>query len=105
MRQRGLFPMAVVAVVLSGICFSWGCSENREKARLAFGIDTLPMYCAHEHWGSISSIGGGYLPFYDGFYSDVYAGAEPDTSVSIWDLVADPYAGGLFYGDGFDING
>lgn len=104
MRQKSLFRMAVAAVVLSGVCFLLGCSGNREKARLAFGIDTLPMYCAHEHWGSISSIGGGYLPFYDGFYSDVYAGAEPDTSVSIWDLVADPYAGGLFYGDGFDMN-
>ena len=104
MRRMSIFSVAVVMALWGSLSLLSGCSGEGERQRLAFGIDTLPMYCAHEHWGSIGSIGGGYIPFYDGFYSDVYAGAEPNVPVSIWDLIAEPYAGGLFYGERFDMN-
>jgi len=56
------------------------------------GIDTLPNFCSHEHWGSISAIGP--APAEHGFRADTEAGASPQRRVRIWDLVLDPYAGG-----------
>lgn len=56
------------------------------------GINSIPNFCSHEHWGSISSIG--MTPEKDGFRCDISAGALPLRPTSIWDLLLDPYEEG-----------
>jgi len=63
----------------------------------------MPNFCAHEHWGSIDAIGG-YQPFYDGFRSDVIAGATLVREVTVWDIIFDPYFSGMLAGAGVDLN-
>lgn len=53
-------------------------------------LSTLPSYCAHEHWGSISAIGT--TP--EGFRADVERGALPRWRVGLFDILLDPYFGG-----------
>jgi len=62
------------------------------------GIDDLPNFCSHEHWGSIAAIGP--APDENGFRADTEAGATPSRQVRIWDLVLDPYAGGWIHATG-----
>lgn len=50
----------------------------------------IPNFCAHEHWGSIPSIG----QVDEGFRADVEAGAAPARRTGVWDIVLDPYFGG-----------
>lgn len=66
-----------------------GSSENATEAA-PMNMDTLPNYCAHEHWGSIDAIGKSG----EGYRADTEAGAVPARNVSVWDLVLDPYLGG-----------
>jgi predicted TIM-barrel fold metal-dependent hydrolase len=75
-----------------------------KEQSLGFDIYSIPVFCAHEHWGSIDAIGGGYVSEFHGFYSDVYAGATPSVSTSIWDLIFDPYFGGMIRSAGTDYN-
>ncbi len=96
----------------------WACQSNNSSdkgdkktkkvavndQRLGFDIYTIPNFCAHEHWGSIDAIGGGYVREYHGFYSDIYAGATPSASTSIWDLIFDPYFGGMMPDAGIDFD-
>ncbi len=63
-------------------------------------IKNIPAFCAHEHWGSINSIG--MSP--EGFRADTEAGAIPTRRTGIWDLVLDPYLGGWIAATGFDVN-
>ncbi len=56
------------------------------------GMDDLPNFCSHEHWGSIAAIGP--APKENGFRADTEAGAVPTRTVRIWDLVLDPYFAG-----------
>lgn len=58
----------------------------------------IPVFCAHEHWGSIDPIG--MLP--EGFRGDVAPDALPTRPVSLWDIVLDPYFGGWVYASGHD---
>lgn len=67
--------------------------------RLKFDLSILPNFCAHEHWGSIESIGG-YMPELDGFRADLFAGASPLSPTSIWDVILDPYQSGWLTGMG-----
>ncbi|MHB1357614.1 MAG: amidohydrolase family protein [Anaerolineae bacterium] len=53
-------------------------------------FSTMPSYCAHEHWGSISAIG--MSP--EGFRGDVERGALPHRRVGLLDILLDPYFGG-----------
>jgi predicted TIM-barrel fold metal-dependent hydrolase len=53
-------------------------------------FSTIPSYCAHEHWGSISAIG--MAP--EGFRGDVERGALPRRQVNLFDILLDPYFGG-----------
>ena len=55
------------------------------------GIESIPNFCSHEHWGSFESIG--QAPEQHGFRCDTTAGAQPLQPTSIWDLVLDPYQG------------
>jgi hypothetical protein len=49
-----------------------------------------PIFCAHEHWGSIDSIG--MAP--ESFRADTEAGALPARRTGLMDILVDPY----FYG-------
>src|SRR4051812_13739868 len=51
------------------------------------GLSSLPNFCSHEHWGSISSIGT--IP--GGFRCDYEQGARPTRSTGLFDLVIDSY--------------
>ena len=49
-----------------------------------------PSYCAHEHWGSLASIGTAQ----GWFRGDMQDGAEPSRRTGLLDLLLDPYLGG-----------
>lgn len=58
----------------------------------------IPVYCSHEHWGSINSIG----QFPGGFNADLRPGARPLRKTTLLDLLADPYMSGSLIGYGFN---
>jgi len=61
-------------------------------------LDTsqLPIYCAHEHWGSLTPFG----TFPGGFTADIIPGSLPARRVGLLDVVLDPYYSGVLYGAG-----
>jgi predicted TIM-barrel fold metal-dependent hydrolase len=59
----------------------------------------LPMFCAHEHWGSIAPIG--FAP--GGFRADAVQGARPVAPVHLLHLFLDPYFGGMLHSSGVDV--
>ena len=61
-------------------------------------LSATPNFCAHEHWGSIASIGS--VP--EGFRADVECGATPASPTSVLDLLLDPYFGGCLWMAGED---
>ena len=63
-------------------------------------LNTLPNFCAHEHWGSIQSVG---MTAGD-FRADMEPGATPVRRTSVWDLILDPYLGGCIANTGVDVN-
>ncbi len=64
-------------------------SRNCTTENLLTDISSIPNFCTHEHWGSISSVGR--APSQGGFRCDTTAGAQPLHPTSIWDLLLDPY--------------
>lgn len=58
----------------------------------------IPVYCSHEHWGSLFSIG----QFPGGFNADLMPGALPQRETTLVDLLADPYMAGSLMGNGFN---
>ncbi len=60
-------------------------------------FNELPNFCAHEHWGSIDSIG--QMP--GGYRADFEAGAIPMRRTGVTDIVLDPYLGGWINSTGF----
>lgn len=58
----------------------------------------IPVFCSHEHWGSISSIG----QFPGGFNADLRPGALPQRETTLVDLLVDPYMAGSLMGNGFN---
>lgn len=63
-------------------------------------IDEMTNVCAHEHWGSLPSIG-----FHgEGFRADNVAGAGSD-DVTLFDLLFCPYLHGFLAQGGFDTHG
>ena len=61
-------------------------------------LSNEPVFCAHEHWGSIASFG--MEP--EGFRPDVVRGALPRRRTHLTDLLLDPYLGGWLRASGFD---
>ncbi|HOX37520.1 MAG TPA: amidohydrolase family protein [Candidatus Brocadiia bacterium] len=59
-----------------------------------------PSFCAHEHWGSIDSIG--MTP--EGFRADVVPGATPLRRTGLMDILLDPYFGGSLGMAGVNVN-
>ena len=53
-------------------------------------LTEAPSFCAHEHWGSLASVGMRH----GWFRNDMQAGAEPDRRTGLLDILLDPYLGG-----------
>ncbi len=68
---------------------------------LRLDFEQVPVFCAHEHWGSIAAYGTDT----NGFRADTECGAAPTRGVSLWDIVLDPYFGGFIAGAGTDFHG
>lgn len=62
------------------------------------GNPPIPNFCAHEHWGSIASLG--MAP--EGFRADAEAGALPNRKTTLLDLIIDPYLGGWMAASGLN---
>jgi predicted TIM-barrel fold metal-dependent hydrolase len=74
--------------------------EETSKQTDDLGINAIPIFCSHEHWGSINSIG----QVAEGFRADVYAGAKPKRKTTLLDLIVDPYFSGCLHGAGIHVN-
>ena len=88
--------------ILSSFAFTPGCSEDREQKRLEPVqnlLSNIPIFCSHEHWGSINSIGFSS----NGFVADCKPGALPKRLTSLMDLLVDPYMHGNLSGNGVQI--
>ncbi len=61
-------------------------------------LTELPLFCAHEHWGSLMAIGD----FPGGFRADIEQGALPIRRTGLWDVLLDPYFLGHLYAGGLE---
>jgi len=66
----------------------------------ALDLTDLPLFSAHEHWGSLMAIGD----FPGGFRADLERGALPTRRTGLWDVLLDPYFLGNLYAAGADPN-
>jgi len=88
----GLYP----ATMLSDPMFYFSQGPLKVPGELA----TIPNFCTHEHWGSISSIGS--TPGM--FNADTIAGAKPEFPTSLYHLLIDPYMSGNIHATGTSID-
>ena len=95
-----LFPFTKVNALSTSFLNSEIVDSNLKlrSSKLYLDFSTVPNFCSHEHWGSISSIG--MAPEQGGFRCDTTAGAQPLVSTSIWDLVLEPYQNGWMHAIG-----
>ncbi len=102
MNRRHFFNSAFAGATATAMTVSAGVRDKEtlvaEKDILE-AMATFPVFCAHEHWGSISAIGMSE----HGFRADCEAGAVPARDVSLWDIVLDPYFGGWIWTAGHDV--
>jgi len=88
----GLYPATFLSDPMSKF--------NPGPQKIPDDLDTIPNFCTHEHWGSISSIG--HTP---GMYNaDTYAGALPAFPTSLFHLLVDPYMSGNLHGSGSTVD-
>ncbi len=71
--------------------------ETMETVGLLAGIDATPLFCAHEHWGSLPTMGA----HAGGFRADDLAGVSGE-GVGLFDLLFCPYMHGFLACGGFD---
>lgn len=64
-------------------------------------LQGVPNFCAHEHWGSIDSIGMAS----EGFRADAERGATPGRRTGVFDILLDPYFDGWLRASGVDVDG
>lgn len=74
--------------------------EPPDSPSIEATLSEMPIFCAHEHWGSMNALGTDE----NGFCSDTRAGAEPKRDASVWDILLDPYFGGWIYDAGHDVH-
>lgn len=94
--RRGFMAQAAGGMAIAAALTPQTANSGEESSM--HELKHLPNFCAHEHWGSINSIG--MSP--EGFRADTEAGAIPSRRTGIWDLVLDPYLGGWIASTGFD---
>jgi predicted TIM-barrel fold metal-dependent hydrolase len=105
MTRRTFFGCAAAAVLSAADRLPARAGPERHErpspklaaARAELDLSDLPNFCAHEHWGSIDSIGE--VP--EGFRADVERGAVPKTPTGLFDILLDPYFKGLLQASGF----
>ena len=61
--------------------------SSNAKDSFALDLSSIPNFSAHEHWGSIASIGT--AP--EGYRCDTESGATPKRRTGLLDLILDPY--------------
>ena len=69
-------------------------------APFALDLTDLPLFCAHEHWGSLMAIGD----FPGGFRSDIEQGSLPTRRTGLWAVLLDPYFLGHLYAGGLELH-
>ena len=79
-------------------------AKDRTSSRVDPGDDEglwmdIPVFCSHEHWGSLFCIG----TFPGGFKADRVPGAVSPRPVGLLDLLLDPYLGGSLVANGFNF--
>src|SRR5437879_7517112 len=88
-----------LASCIAGAGPAWTASY-RTKQRELLDLSALPNFCAHEHWGSIDSIGIAA----EGFRADVERGASPRGRTGVLDLFIEPYFRGWLAGAGTNLD-
>ena len=88
--KTGLFG---AASLVSG---STAIGQQKERNNTIFDLSDIPIFCGHEHWGSIFSIGQSPA----GFNADVKPGALPIRKTTLVDIIMDPYFSGIMNGVG-----
>lgn len=81
-------------------CLLFGLAGPARSAAKGLDLSSIPNFCAHEHWGSIDSIGREPGVF----RADSEAGASPRERTGILDIVLEPYLRGLLLRAGSDVN-
>ncbi len=97
--SRRLFVLSA-ATALTGTGFGQEQGLTKTRQRSALDLSTLPNFCAHEHWGSIDSIG--MVP--EGFRADVERGATPNRRTGLFDILLDPYFKGWLTSGGTKLD-
>lgn len=69
-------------------------TNKKVKDTVRMDLSDIPVYCGHEHWGSLSSFGFEA----EGFRPDCIAGAVPQRETTPQDILFDPYMSGNFQG-------
>ena len=105
MDRRGFFLNSALASAGAAVSLNADGETAQRKVTAIDAADEhdfskIPIFCAHEHWGSINAIGMAT----DGFRSDAQAGATPERDASLWDIVLDPYFGGWIFCAGHDVH-
>jgi len=60
------------------------------EGAIVLDLTAAPSFCAHEHWGSLASVG-----MWQGWFrNDMQAGAEPTRRTGLLDVLLDPYLSG-----------
>ena len=88
----GLYPATLMSNPISNF--------SRGPLKIPDELDTIPNFCTHEHWGSVSSIG--YAPGM--FNADTFAGALPKFTTNLFHLLVDPYMSGNLHGAGSTVD-
>ena len=82
----GLYPATFLSDPISNF--------SRDPLKIPDELDTIPNFCTHEHWGSVSSIG--HAPGM--FNADTLAGVLPEFPTNLFHLLVDRYMSGNLYG-------
>jgi hypothetical protein len=88
----GLYPATLMSNPISNF--------SRDPLKIPDELDTIPNFCTHEPWGSVSSIG--YAPGM--FNADTFAGALPKFTTNLFHLLVDPYMSGNLHGAGSTVD-
>jgi len=94
--RRRFLSLTGAAIAGSTCATALGRDDSPPPDRDDLELGDVPIFCAHEHWGSINSVG----TFPGGFRADIEAGATPQRTTRLIDLLLDPYLGGWLSAEG-----
>lgn len=109
MDRRRFFKNATLgAGAATGFSGQWAHAQSNTAsaeptpvapAALTAELAIMPWFCAHEHWGSSDVFGAGQ----EGYLADSEAGAVPQRTATVWDIVLEPYFGGWLVNAGCNV--